>query len=60
MRLLTQKNSNTDLNPDELDGIVDEKDIPTFDSWIKCTDEDFWVLGDAVEQSLPVDLEFVP
>jgi hypothetical protein len=60
MRLLTQKNSNSDLIPDELDGMVDEEDIPTLDSWTERTAEDLWVLGDEVEQSLPVDLEFAP
>jgi hypothetical protein len=57
MRLLTQKNSNSDLIPDEPDGLVDEEDIPILDSWTECTAEDLWVLGDEVEQSLPVDLE---
>jgi hypothetical protein len=60
IRLLTQKNSNSDLIPDELDGMVDEEDIPTLDSWTEHTAEDLWVLGDEVEQSLPVDLEFAP
>jgi hypothetical protein len=60
MRLLTQKHSNSDLIPDELDGIVDEEDILTLDSWTKHTAEDLWVLGDEVEQSLVVDLEFTP
>jgi ribonuclease HI len=60
MRLLTQKNSNSDLIPDELDGMVDEEDIPTLDSWTERTAEDLWVLGDEVEQSLPVYLEFAP
>jgi ribonuclease HI len=60
MRLLTPKNSNSDLIPDEPDGMVDEEDIPTLDSWTERTAEDLWVLGDEVEQSLPVDLEFPP
>jgi hypothetical protein len=60
MRLLTQKNSNSDLIPDELDGMVDEDDIPTLESWTERTAEDLWVLGDEVEQSLPVDLAFAP
>jgi hypothetical protein len=60
MRLLTQKNSNSDLIPDELDGMVDEENIPTLDSWTERTAEDLWVLGDEVEQSLPVKLEFAP
>jgi hypothetical protein len=40
MRLLTQKNANSDLIPDELDGMVDEEDIPTLDSWTERTAED--------------------
>jgi hypothetical protein len=35
MRLQIQKNSKTDIIPDELDGMVDEDDIPTLDSWTK-------------------------
>jgi hypothetical protein len=58
MRLLTQKNLNSDLIHDELDGMVDEEDIPTLDSWTERTADDLWVLGDEVEQSLPVDVEF--
>jgi hypothetical protein len=60
MRLLTQKNSNSDLIPDEPDWLGDEEDIPILDSWTERTAEDLWVLGDEVEQSLPVDLEFAP
>jgi hypothetical protein len=56
MRLLTQKNSNSDLIPDEPDGMVDEEDIPTLHSWTERTAEDLWMLGDEVEQSVPVDL----
>jgi hypothetical protein len=48
MRLLTQKNSNRDLIPDEPDGLVDEDDIPILDSWTERTAEDLWVLGDEV------------
>jgi hypothetical protein len=58
MRILTQKNSNSDLIPDELDGMVDKEDIPTLDSWTEHKAEDLLVVGDEVEQSLPVDLEF--
>jgi hypothetical protein len=60
MRLLTQKNSNSDIIPDELDRMVDEEDIPILDRWTECTAEDLWVLGDEVEQSLLVNLEFAP
>jgi hypothetical protein len=60
MRLLTKKNSNSDLIPDKLDGMVDEEDIPTLDRWTERTAEDLWVLGDEVEQCLSVDLEFAP
>jgi hypothetical protein len=40
--------------------MVDEENIPTLDSWTERTAEDLWVLGDEVEQSLAVDLEFAP
>jgi hypothetical protein len=33
MRLVTQNNTNSDLIPDEPDGMVDEEDIPILDSW---------------------------
>jgi hypothetical protein len=58
IRLLTRKNSYSDLIPDEPDGMVDEEDMPTLDSWTERTAEDLWVLGDDFEQSFPVDLEF--
>jgi hypothetical protein len=32
LKLLTQKNTNSDLIPQEPDGMVDEKDLPIFDS----------------------------
>jgi hypothetical protein len=32
MRMLTQSNPNSDLIPDEADGMVDEQDIPSLDS----------------------------
>jgi hypothetical protein len=38
--------------------MVDEEDIPILDSWTDRVAEDLWVLGDEVEQSVPVDLEF--
>jgi hypothetical protein len=31
MRILTQNNPNSDLVPDEADGMVDEEDIPSLD-----------------------------
>jgi hypothetical protein len=60
MRMLTQNNPNSDLIPDEADGMVDEEDIPSLDSWTERAADDLWVLGDEVEQSVPVDLEFAP
>jgi hypothetical protein len=42
MRLLTQKNSNSDLIPDEPDGLVYDEDIPILDSWTERTAEDLW------------------
>jgi hypothetical protein len=60
MRMLTQNNPNGDLVPDEADGMVDEEDIPSLDSWTERAADDLWVLGDEVERSAPVDLEFAP
>jgi ribonuclease HI len=40
--------------------MVDEEDIPILDTWTDRVAEDLWVLGDEVEQSAPVDLEFAP
>jgi hypothetical protein len=33
MRMLTQNNPNTDLVPNEADGMVDEEAIPSLDRW---------------------------
>jgi hypothetical protein len=60
MRLLTQKNSNSDPIPHEPEGLVDDEGIPILDSWTERTAEDLWVLGDEVEEFLLVDLEFAP
>jgi hypothetical protein len=43
LRLLTQKNSNSDLIPDEPDTMVDEDDLPVLDSWTERTAYDLWV-----------------
>jgi hypothetical protein len=40
--------------------MVDEQDLPILDSWTERTSDDLWVLGDEVERSVPVDLEFAP
>jgi hypothetical protein len=60
LRLLSQNNSNSGLIPDEPDGMADDEDIPVLDSWTERTSDDLWVLGDQVEQSTPVDIEFAP
>jgi hypothetical protein len=60
MRMQTQNNPNSDLIPDEADGMVDDQDIPILDSWTERAADDSWVLGDEVEQSVAVDLEFAP
>jgi hypothetical protein len=60
MRMLTQNNPNGDLVPDEADGMVDEEDIPSLNSWTERAADDLWVLGDEVERSVPLDLEFLP
>jgi hypothetical protein len=49
MRILTQNNPNSDLVPDEADGMVNEEDIPSLDSWTERAADDLWVLGDKVE-----------
>jgi hypothetical protein len=56
LRMLTQKNPNRDLIPDEADRMVDEEDIPSLDRWTERAADDLWVLEDEVEQSGPVDL----
>jgi ribonuclease HI len=40
--------------------MVDEEDLPILDSWTERVAEDLWVLGDEIELSVPVDLEFAP
>jgi hypothetical protein len=60
IRMLTQNNPNSDLVPDEADRMVDDEDIPSLDSWTERAADDLWVLGDEVERSVPVDLEFAP
>jgi hypothetical protein len=40
--------------------MVDEEDIPSLNSWTERAADDLWVLGDEVERSVPLDLEFVP
>jgi hypothetical protein len=49
MRMLTQNNPNSDLIPDEADGMMDEQDIPSLDSWTERAADDLLVLGDEVE-----------
>jgi hypothetical protein len=39
---------------------MDEEDIPSIDRWTERAADDLWVLGDEVERSVPIDLEFVP
>jgi hypothetical protein len=58
MRILTQNNPDSDLIPEEADGMVDEEDIPSIERWTERAADDLWVLGDEVEQSVPIDLEF--
>jgi hypothetical protein len=60
MRLLTQKNSNSDLIPDEPDGLVDGEDIQILDSWTERTAEDLWILREEVELSFPGCLDYTP
>jgi hypothetical protein len=60
LRLLTQKNSNSDLIPHELDATVDEDDLPVLDSWTDRIADDLWLLGDKVEIFTPIDIKFTP
>jgi hypothetical protein len=60
MRMVTQNNPRIDLVPDKADGMVDDEDIPSLDSWTERVADDLWVLGNEVERSVPVDLEFAP
>jgi hypothetical protein len=60
LRLLSQTNTNSDLIPQEPKGMVDEEDLPILDRWTERVAEDLWFLGDGIEQSVPVDLEFAP
>jgi hypothetical protein len=39
--------------------MVDEQGLPILDGWTERTADDLWVLGDKVERSVPVGLEFV-
>jgi hypothetical protein len=60
MRPVRQKNTNTDLIPDEQAGKADEEGIPIVHNWTDRVFEDRLVLGDDVEQSVQADLEFAP
>jgi hypothetical protein len=60
IKMLTQTNPNSNLIHDEADGMVDEEDIPSLDSWTERAADDLWVLGNEVEQSVPIDLQFAP
>jgi hypothetical protein len=60
MRMITQNKPNSELVPDEADGIVDEEDIPSLDSWTEKAADDSWDLGDEVKLSVPLDLEVAP
>jgi hypothetical protein len=49
MRILTQNNPNSDLVPDEPDGMVDDEDIPSLEGWTESAAHEWCVLGDKVE-----------
>jgi hypothetical protein len=40
--------------------MVDEEDITSLESWTERAGDELWVLGDEVERSVPVNLEFAP
>jgi hypothetical protein len=50
----------SDLIPGKLDKIIDKQDFLSLGSWIEHTIGDSLVLGDEVQQSLPVNVEFAP
>jgi ribonuclease HI len=60
LRLISQKNTNSDLIPDDPEDILDEEDLPTLDHWTERTAYDLWTLGDEVEISTPIMIEFAP
>jgi hypothetical protein len=49
LRLISQKNTNSDLIPDDPEDILDEEDRPTLDRWTERAAYDLWMLGDEVE-----------
>jgi hypothetical protein len=60
LRLISQKNTNSDLIPDDAEDILDEEDLPVLDHWTERAAYDLWTLGDEVETSTPTMIEFAP
>jgi hypothetical protein len=60
LRLISQKNTNSDLIPDDPEDILDEEDLPTLDCWTERAAYDLWTLGDEVDISAPTMIEFAP
>jgi hypothetical protein len=60
LRLISQKNTNSDLIPDDPEDILDEEDLPVLDRWTERAAYDLWTLGDEVEMSTPTMIEFAP
>jgi hypothetical protein len=60
LRLISQKNTNSDLIPDDPEDILDEEDLPTLNPWTERAAYDLWTLGDEVETSTPTMTEFAP
>jgi hypothetical protein len=58
--LISQKNTNSDLIPDDPDDILHDDDRPTVDRWTERAAYDLWTLGDEVKTSTPTMIEFAP
>jgi hypothetical protein len=57
LRLTSQKNTHSNLIPDEPDDILDNYDLPTLDCWTERAAYDLWMLGDEVETLIPTMIE---
>jgi hypothetical protein len=60
LRLIPQKNTNSNLIPDEPDDILDDEDLPTLDRWTERAAYDLWTLRNEVETSTLTMIDFAP
>jgi hypothetical protein len=60
LRLISQKNTISDLIPDDPEDILDDDDRSTLDRWTESAAYDLWTLGDGVETSTSTLMEFAP